>query len=80
MCCAVSIVRYGLTLKNPKKATGADFISLKVIKFALIVINSHLCNIIKGLEKNKYSEEPKTALVRAIFIKNEKPRQEILGQ
>ena len=53
LCCAVSIVRYDLTLKNPKKATGAHLISLKVIKFALIIINSHLYNIIKDLEKKQ---------------------------
>ena len=33
-CFVVSIVRYGLKLKNPRKATGQDFIPLKVIKFA----------------------------------------------
>ena len=72
MCCVVSIVRYGLRLKNPRKATGPDFIPLTVIKFASDVINSHLHNIIKkDLEKTKYSEEPKTALVRPIFKKNE---------
>ena len=33
----------------------------------------HLYNvIIKDLETNKYSEEPKTALVRLIFKKNER--------
>ena len=73
MCCAVSFVRYGERLKNPKKATGPDFILLKVIKFASNVISSHLYNItIKELEKSKYSEEPKTALVRLIFKKNER--------
>ena len=70
LCCVVSIVRYSLRLENPRKATGPDFISLKVIKFASDVINSHLYNIIiEDLEKNKYSEEPKTALVRPIFKK-----------
>ena len=52
------------TLKKHRKATGLDFTSLKVIKFASNVIDSHLYNIvIKDLEKSKYSEEPKTALV-----------------
>ena len=34
--------------------------------------NNNLYNIIKDQEKNKYSEEPKTALVRPIFTKNER--------
>ena len=57
--------------QDPRKATGPDFIPLKFIKFASNVIDSHLHNIIiKGLEKIKYSEEPKTALARPIFKKN----------
>ena len=69
-CVIVSIVKYGLRLKNPRKATGPDFIPLKVIKFASNVIDSHLYNIIiKNLEKSKYSGEPKTALIRPIFKK-----------
>ena len=76
-CVVFSVVRYGLRLKNPRKATGPDFIPLKVIKFASNVIDSHLCNIIiKDLEKNKYSEEPKTVLVRPIFKKNESNKQD----
>ena len=76
-CVVVSIVRYALRIKNPGKATGSDFIPLKFIKFASNVIDSHLCNIIiKELEKNKYSEEPKTALVRPIFKKNERNKQD----
>ena len=76
-CVVVSIVRCGLRLKNPRKATGLDFIPLKVIKFALNVIDFHLYNIIiKDLEKNKYSEEPKTVLVIHIFKKNERNRQD----
>ena len=72
----VSIVKYGLRLKNPRKATGPDFIPLKVIKFASNVIDSHLYNIItKELKKNNYSEEPKIALVRPIFKKNERNKQ-----
>ena len=67
-CVVISIARYALRLKNPRKAAGPDFIPLKGIKFASNVIDSHLYNIIiKDLEKNKYSEEPKTALVRPIF-------------
>ena len=50
---------------------------LKVIKFALNVIDSQLYNIIlKDLEKKKYSEEPKTALIRSIFKKNERNKQD----
>ena len=61
-CVVASIVRYGLRLKKPRKATGADFIPLKVFKFTSNVIDPHLYNIIiKDLEKGKYSEEPKTA-------------------
>ena len=76
-CVVLSIIRYGLRLKNPRKAAGGDFIPIKVIKFAPDVIDSHLCNvIIKELEKNNYSEEPKTALVRPIFKKNEKNKQD----
>ena len=30
-CVVVSIVRYGLRLKNPRKATGPDFVPLKFI-------------------------------------------------
>ena len=76
-CVIVSIVRYGLRIENPRKPTGPDFIPLKVIKFASNVIDSHFYNIIiKDLEKNKYSEEPKTALVRPIFKKNERNKQD----
>ena len=56
------MVRYDLRLKNPRKATGPDFIPLKVIKFASNDIDSQLYNIIiKDLEKKKYLEEPKTS-------------------
>ena len=71
MCCVVPIVKYSLRLKNPRKVTGPDFIPIKVIKFASNVINSYLYNIIIK-EKNKYSEEPKAALMRPIFKKNER--------
>ena len=58
-------------VKITRKATGLDFIPLKVIKFLSNVNNSHLYNIvIKELEKNKYSEESKTVLVRPIFQEN----------
>ena len=59
-CVVVSIVRYGLRLKNPRKATGPDFIHLKVIKFASNVIDSHLYNIIiKDLEKTSTQKSQK---------------------
>ena len=62
---------------NPKKATGPDGIPIKAIKYASNAIDSHLSNIIaKDLEINKYSEEPKTALVRPIFLKNERNKIE----
>ena len=75
--CVVLFVRYGLRLKNPRKAAGPDFIPLKVIKFDSNVIDSHLYHIIiKDLEK-KHSEEQKTAAVRSIFKKNEIKKQYI---
>ena len=62
---------------DPKKPTGPDGIPIKIIKHALNIIDSHFCNIIKkDLRKNKYSEEPKTALVRPIFKKNERNKLE----
>ena len=75
LCCVVSIVSYDLRVKNPRKATGLDFIPLKVITFASNVIDSYLNNIIKDLEKNKYSEEPKTTLVSPILKKNERNKE-----
>ena len=72
-CVVVSVVGYCLKLKNIRKATSPDFIPLKVTKFASNIIDSHLYNIIiKDLEKNKYLEEPKTALVRPIFKKKKR--------
>ena len=75
-CVVISIVRYSLRLKKHRKATGPEFIPLKIIRFFSNVIDSHLCNIIKDLEKNKYSEEPKTALAKPIFKKNERNKQD----
>ena len=50
------------------------------MKFASNVIDSQLYNIIKkDLDKNKYSEEPKTALIRPIFKKNERNKIGIYG-
>ena len=62
-----------MRLKSPRKATGADFILLKVIKFFSDLIDSHLYNIIiQDLEKSKYSKEPKTALAKPIYKKNKR--------
>ena len=70
--CVAAIVRYNSRLKNGCKATGPGIIPLKVNKFALNITNSYLFNlIVKDLEK-KYSEEPKTALVRPICKKNKR--------
>ena len=46
-----------------------------MIEFASNVIDSHLCNIIKDLEKDS-SEKPKTALLRPIVKKNERNKIE----
>ena len=42
-----------------------------MIKFASNVIDSHLHDIVKDLEKSKCSEDPKAALIKPIFKKNE---------
>ena len=69
MCCCNCKVR----LKNHRKATGPNFIPLKFIKFTSNGVDSHLYNIIiKDQEKNKYSEDPKAALVRPILKKKER--------
>ena len=69
---AVEDISLTINSLNPRKATGPYCIPLKFIKFSSYVIDSHLCNIIiKDLGKN-ISEEPKTALVRPIFLKNER--------
>ena len=52
------------------------FLSFFLVKFASNVVASHLYNKIKDLEKNKYSEEPKTTLIRPIFKKNERNKQD----
>ena len=67
-CVVVSVVGYCLKLKDIRKATGPDFIPLKVTKFASNIIDSHLYNItIKDLEKSKYSEEPKSSIRKMHF-------------
>ena len=74
-CVVVSVVTYGLRVKNPREYTDPDFISLKVIKFASSIIDSHFYNIIiKDPEKNKYSEGF-GSLIRPIFKKNERNKQ-----
>ena len=77
MCCCFNCKVHTLRLKKVRKATGPDFIPLKFIKCASNVIDFHLYNIIiKDLEKNKYSEELKTTLVRPIFKENERNKQD----
>ena len=57
LCCVVSIVRYGLRIKNPREATDLDLIPAKFIKFASNIIDSHLYTIvIKDLEENKRNQ------------------------
>ena len=70
-CVVVSIVRYGLRLKNPRKAAGADFVPLKVIKYASDVIDSHFCNIIKNLKK-KVLRKAKNIISKTHFQENRK--------
>ena len=80
LSCVASIVRCSLKLEDTRKSLYPDSIPLKVIKFASNAFDSHLCSIIiKDLEKNKYSEEGKTALIRPNLKKNEK-KKEIIGQ
>ena len=62
---------------DPKKAIGPDGIPIKILRHASNTIDSHFCNIMKkDLRKNNYSEEPKTALVRPVFKKNERSKIE----
>ena len=66
-----------MKLKKPRKATGPDFILLKVIKFISYVINSQLFNFIKReLDKKQVLRRAKTALVTPIFKKNERNKIE----
>ena len=76
MSCVV-VSKERLKLKSPRKATSPDFIPLKVMKLASNIVDSHFYSItIKGLEKNKYSGKPKTGLVRPIFKKSERNKQD----
>ena len=60
LCCIVSIVRNSLTLKNPSKATGPDFIPLNLSNLLqMLLILTSVTYIIKDLEKNKYSKSQK---------------------
>lgn len=68
LVCAVSIVRHGLSRKNPRKATAPDFLPLKFIKFASNFIDSHLCNIItKDLEKKRVLRRAKNSINKTHF-------------
>ena len=59
---------------DPKKATGPDSIPIKIIKYALNIIDSHF--IKKGFEEKQIFRGTKTALVRPIFKKNERNKLE----
>ena len=60
---------------NPNKATGPDRMSLKIIKNAANVTDSHLAYIInKDLKENEFSENAKTALVRPISKKDDRDK------
>ena len=62
---------------NTNKATGPDPIPLKIIKTAANVIDSHLAYIInKDLKENEFSENAKTALVRPIYKKDGRDKEE----
>ena len=62
---------------NPNKATGPNHIPLKIIKTAANVIDSHLAYIInKDLKENEFSENAKTALVRPIYKKDDRDKEE----
>ena len=53
---------------NPRKATGPDCISLKIIKFTLNFNDSHLCNIIiKDLEKKHVPRRAKNSISKTHF-------------
>ena len=58
---------------NPKKATGPDKISVKTVKLAASVIDSHLTNIINNdLSNNAFSDSAKLASVGPIYKKDER--------
>ena len=58
---------------NPNKAVCPDDISLKIIKTAANVMNSHLMHIInKDLKENKFSENAKAVLVRPKYKKDDR--------
>ena len=55
-----------------RKSMGEKLL-LKVIDFASNIIDPYLCDIVvKDSEKNKYSEDPKAALMRPIFKRYER--------
>jgi len=58
---------------NPNKATGPDRIPLKITIASANIIDSHLQYIInRDKEKNRYSEDAKTALVWPIYKKDDR--------
>ena len=66
-CGVVSILRYALRLKNPRKATGPDFIPLKFIKIPSNVIDSHLYNINKRPRKKQVLRGAKNSISKTHF-------------
>ena len=66
-----------MKLKKPRKATGPDFILLKVIKFISYVINSQLFNFIKReLDKKQVLRRAKNSISNTHFQKNERNKIE----
>ena len=64
---------------GPKKTTGLDKISPKIVKMSANIIDSHLANIIadiinNDIAKNVFSGKAKVASVRPIFKKNERKK------
>ena len=58
---------------NTNKATGPDYIPIKVVKASANIIDSHLTYIInKDRKTNKYSEDARTALVRPIYKEDDR--------
>ena len=59
---------------NVNKAKGPDGISAKFAKISADIIDCHIANIIsKDISENTYSENAKTANVRAIFKSPSRP-------
>ena len=61
---------------DPKKATGLDKISPKILKMSADVLDSHLANINHDVTINVFSKKAKVASVKPIFKKNERKKIE----